>query len=157
MVKMDNTFLPEDPCEIFETIKIDEDPWKMALVYGRELMRLTEPEKKNFWYKAELNLLVLILLCTAKGSDDIRQFNGKRLTDAEHAAWLIHEPEYLKEYVKSEISLGMEKECLLRPNFMAWQTSTHGVSDNVAANLAVESEITEYLLGKYSSGTDKQK
>ena len=56
MAAIDNTLLPDDPSELFERIGKAEDPWRMALKFGRELMQLTEPEKKNFWFLPVLRI-----------------------------------------------------------------------------------------------------
>lgn len=147
--------LPGDPDEIIGNIRKSGKPSMEAFAYGRSLMQLTQPEKKDFWYKSELNLLATILLYVSKAEkfvpalvatgylqpDGDTDIEGKRT-----AAEVIHcmeDPVTFRRMAEAAINSSREDNKLLLYGYNAYMTSK--VRDNVASNLAVESEIIEYL------------
>ena len=143
MIRNNEYELPDDPNEIFDAIRNASDPDAAALGYGRELMLLTEPEKKNFWYKAELNLLVLILLLVSRGEEHLAD------EPSEEAALYMAFPDVTREKAQDLYVRFPAENKDIRCRLGAWCAASHGVFSNIAANLAVESEIIEYLLGRY--------
>lgn len=147
--------LPENPHAILYRICGEKNPWETALGYARKLLSLTEPEKKNFWYKAELNLLTLILMYVGRAEAFIplmpagrnleRPVSALERTPDEVACYM-RSPFILRENVEHSMLKSCADENLLRGCCDAWLSASQPVARNVAANLAVEAEIFEYLL-----------
>ena len=148
--------LPKDPDKILTEIRNSEEPRSEAFAYGRALLKLTKPEKKDFWYKSELNLLSLILLYVSKANSFVptmvatgnlsadmsctadEQRNASEVIDC------MEDPVTFRLVLQKILQeAGEEDSKLLRYGFNAYMTSK--VRDNVASSLAVESEIIEYL------------
>lgn len=153
---MTNKKLPDDPDEMITLIRNSEDPWSTALACSRELMLLTHTDKKNYWYKAEINLLTLILLYVSAADNFVPLSHVREVKDssgnnrsAREVADYICSPQILKERIEAALAADPYKDGdMLRRNYLIWSGSPKRLSDSVAANLAVESEVVEYLLGK---------
>ena len=152
---MTHNTLPEQPDEIIRDIKASDAPVKEAFRYARALISLTEPEKKDFWYKSELNLLATILLYVAKAESFVpvvlatgclvpdagEERDGMRT--AAEVINCIEDPVTFRLIAVDATRASRNDMKLLKYGLNAYMVSK--VRDNIASNLAVESEIIEYL------------